>query len=110
MSAYKLIAIDIDGTLLNSKKELLEITKNDIHRAYEKGVIISIATGRAFPAAKRYIEQIGLNIPLILFNGCLIRMSDENKILYSMTIDSNVAKNVYDIVSQKSSELFFICI
>lgn len=107
MNKYKLIAIDIDGTLLNGSKKILDETKEDIIKAYNKGVIICICTGRGYPAAKRYIDELNLNIPLILYNGSRIRMSNNSVLLHNRIIDSNVSKNVYDIINKNNGTCCF---
>lgn len=107
MNQYKLIAIDIDGTLLNNSKKILDETKTDIINAYNKGVIICICTGRAYPAAKRYIDELNINIPLVLFNGSCIRMSSDQELLLNKTIDCDVAKTVFNIVNENNGTCCF---
>ena len=107
MTKYKFIAIDIDGTLLNDEKVLLEETKKDLQFACEKGVIVCICTGRGYPAAKPYIDQIGLNIPLILYNGSRVRMSHNSTILFNQVIDQKVAKALYDLINEHNGTCCF---
>ena len=52
MSRYKLIAFDMDGTLLNSKKEIDPETLEAIKRASEAGKIVALSTGRCMPELK----------------------------------------------------------
>ncbi len=49
---YKLIALDVDGTLFNSKREITEPVKAAIAAAQAKGVYVTISTGRGFESAK----------------------------------------------------------
>lgn len=107
MNKYKLIAIDIDGTLLTSKKILLEETKKDLIAAHEKGVVVCICTGRGYPAAKRYIEQINLNIPLILYNGSRVRMSGNSDIVYNQVIPKDIAKSIYNLIESYNGTCLF---
>ena len=107
MTKYKFIAIDIDGTLLNDEKVLLEETKKDLQFACEKGAIVCICTGRGYPAAKPYIDQIGLNIPLILYNGSRVRMSYDSTILFNQVIDQKVAKALYDLINEHNGTCCF---
>ena len=46
--AVKFIALDIDGTLVNEKKQLTAKTYEAIHRAAEKGIVIAIASGKPY--------------------------------------------------------------
>ena len=107
MNKYKFIAIDIDGTLLNDEKVLLDKTKKDLHLAHEKGTIVCICTGRGYPAARPYIEQIGLNIPLILYNGSRVRMSYDDTILYNQIIEQNVATDVFNLINKYNGTCCF---
>ena len=100
MSKYKLIAIDIDGTLLTTDKVLLDETKVAICEAHEKGVVVCVCTGRGYPAAKRYVDQLNLDIPLILYNGSRVRRSNDSEILYNQVIDVKTAREVYELIEQ----------
>nr|MBP7175839.1 HAD hydrolase family protein [Thermoclostridium sp.] len=42
---YRLLAVDIDGTLLNNKREITQRTKKAIHQTIDKGVIFTISSG-----------------------------------------------------------------
>lgn len=54
----KLIAIDIDGTLVNSKKEITPGVKRAIKKAQEAGKKIVICTGRPLSGAQRYLNEL----------------------------------------------------
>ena len=69
----KLLALDLDGTLLDSRGEISEINKKAIRRAEEKGVLVTIATGRRFRDALPVGLQMELNAPLITHNGALLK-------------------------------------
>lgn len=68
----RLLALDIDGTLLNSRKEISERNRAAILAAAEAGVRIALVTGRRYPAARRIADQIPGNPPLVLHNGGLV--------------------------------------
>ena len=72
----KLIAIDIDGTLINSKHEITPFTKEVIHRVRKQGIRVALCTGRPFLGAQRYVNELGLDLEeeyLITYNGALIQ-------------------------------------
>jgi Cof subfamily protein (haloacid dehalogenase superfamily) len=79
---YKLIAIDMDGTLLNSQHEISERNKVAIKSASEKGVKIVITTGRIFTSAKYYAKLLGITTPIIACNGAFISEYNKNNVLY----------------------------
>ena len=107
MKTFKLFAIDIDGTLITNNKKILAETKQDIIKAYKKGVIICICTGRAYPAAKRYIDELDLDIPLILYNGSRIIMNNGKEIVFNKTIDKEVSNGVFDIINMNDGTCCF---
>lgn len=68
----RLIVLDIDGTLLDSQHELQERTRSVLTGCQEKGVLVTIATGKNWDAVRPLAEKLGIRIPLILSNGALL--------------------------------------
>lgn len=68
----KLIAIDLDGTLLNYEKRVCDANRIAIEKAQSEGVQVIIATGRHYQDAKRLINRSGLDLPIIGSNGASI--------------------------------------
>ena len=72
---YKLIALDMDGTLLRKDKTVSERTKKAIDDAREKGVTVVLATGRPIDGVTRYLEELdmyGENDYVLSDNGGLV--------------------------------------
>lgn len=59
---YKLIAIDMDGTLLNNEGKISEKNRQAIKKATEKDVKVVLASGRGFSGLERFIDELGLNV------------------------------------------------
>ena len=59
MPMFKIVFFDLDGTLLNSKKEVLEENKKAIQNALDNGIEVCICTGRQKTAARHYQEMAG---------------------------------------------------
>ena len=72
----KLLALDLDGTLLNSRGEIPEKNIEAIQQAEAKGVLVTIATGRRFRDALPVALQLKLNAPVICHNGALLKYAD----------------------------------
>jgi len=72
----KLLALDLDGTTLNSRGEIAPETRQAIRQAEEKGVLVTIATGRRFRDALPVGLDLGLNAPLITHNGGLLKFAE----------------------------------
>lgn len=82
---YKLIAIDMDGTLLNSKNEVSERTRRAILKAGEKGTHVILATGRLLTSAIQHSNRINLRRPIISSNGAVV-VDENKKIIYEKSI------------------------
>lgn len=74
-----LIALDLDGTLLTDDKVISERTKKIVLKAKEAGHIVVIATGRPHRASIDYYHELGLDTPMVNFNGALIHHPTDSK-------------------------------
>lgn len=90
----KLIACDMDDTLLTSDKKISERTRAAINKAIELGKIFLIATGRMFVSARPYAESLGLDVPLITYNGALIKGSQSGKVFFEHKMKLETAREV----------------
>ena len=83
MKPIRMIAIDLDDTLLTDDITVTEHTVRTIGRAKQKGVEVVIATGRMYTTALPYGKMLKLgDIPMMLFSGALIQTVDTGRILY----------------------------
>ena len=69
----RLIALDLDGTLLNSQGELSRRNEQTIAEARRRGVRVALVTGRRFRDARPLALALGLDVPLIAHNGALTK-------------------------------------
>ncbi|HXD34060.1 MAG TPA: Cof-type HAD-IIB family hydrolase [Pyrinomonadaceae bacterium] len=69
----RLLALDLDGTLLNSRGELTDRNRETIAAARARGVRVAVVTGRRFRDARPIALELGLDVPLISHNGALTR-------------------------------------
>jgi len=70
--AIRLLALDIDGTVLRSDKTVSPRTRTALDAARAAGVHLVLVTGRRYPAARRVADMIGGRLDLVLHNGALI--------------------------------------
>ena len=75
----KLLALDLDGTTLNSRGEIPDANRTAIRAAEEKGVLVTIATGRRFRDAQPVGLDLALNAPLITHNGALLKYAESEE-------------------------------
>lgn len=90
--SIKLIAIDIDGTLLNSQKQVTDEVKNALKAAEAQGVKIVLCTGRPLPGVEDLLEELDLlgeNDFVITYNGSLVQKTKNKEIIssYQLTYD-----------------------
>ncbi|UFU00547.1 Cof-type HAD-IIB family hydrolase [Radiobacillus kanasensis] len=74
-----MIALDLDGTLLTDDKIISERTKKTVLKAKEEGHIVVISTGRPHRASIDYYRELGLDTPMVNFNGALIHHPNDPK-------------------------------
>ena len=96
----KLIAIDMDGTLLNEKKHIDEAQKEAIHEAVEAGIKIVLCTGRPLYGILPFYEELGLSELdsegyVILNNGCSIHKTKDWKLIDQVNFTSDDIDYLY---------------
>jgi len=71
--AIRLLALDLDGTLLNSRGRISERNRMAVDNSREKGVHVAVVTGRRFRDARPIALELGLDVPVIAHNGALTK-------------------------------------
>ncbi|UQS85353.1 Cof-type HAD-IIB family hydrolase [Apilactobacillus apisilvae] len=98
----KLIAIDLDGTALNNQSDISKRTVNTINKLIHQGNIVSIVTGRPPRLVENIYNKIGLNNPMITFNGSL---GYNPKDQWDQAYEYNIDKNIVFKLLEKSKEI-----
>jgi Cof subfamily protein (haloacid dehalogenase superfamily) len=93
MSNFKLVAIDLDGTLLNDHHELTLRNRKTIQNVLDRGVQVTLVTGRVFKSAVFYADELGLESPLVLCNGALIKNRDA-QVLYAARLAMAITRKI----------------
>ena len=102
---YKLIAIDLDGTLLNSYGEISNKNKEAIKYAIDKGVEVVLASGRDMQTMKKMSEELGINNYIIAGNGACIYDIKNDANIYESFVDKEKALKIIKIC--KDNSIFF---
>lgn len=99
---YKLVAVDIDGTLLDSKGNLSLNTIEVINEGIKKGMIFTISTGRPIQGVRPLIEklEIGMDMPLITYNGAMLIMANSGDVLFEQDLNPEDASNIINLGKQ----------
>lgn len=79
---YKMICIDIDGTLIRHDLTISDRVKEAIRKAKEKGIVVALSTGRMHKSALQYSDELGLTDPIVSSNGAYVSDRDGENIYY----------------------------
>lgn len=88
----KLVATDIDGTILKHNFEFNQEVKDCIKKLTDNGIKVVLVTGRMHKAANYIAQELELETPIVSYQGGLIK--HENKILYEKNLDPKCAKEI----------------
>lgn len=100
---YKMIAIDMDGTLLKENKELSNRVQEVIYKLKEKGIRVVLATGRPILGIMPYVEKLDLldeNDFVVTYNGALVKGIKSNKVLINKPLSLDAYKELYTVSKQ----------
>jgi Cof subfamily protein (haloacid dehalogenase superfamily) len=100
MSHVKLIATDLDGTLLDSTGKIPECNLKSIREAVAGGVAATICTGRMFTSARRFAEQLGIKLPIICYNGAMLRPLD-GETIWHLALDMEMAREILSMCARR---------
>ncbi|WP_251550417.1 sugar-phosphatase [Neobacillus muris] len=107
---YKLVAIDIDGTLMNDRKEITKEVNDAIQAARAKGVRVVICTGRPIVGVQSIVEELKLNDKddyVVTFNGALVQNTHTNEVESQITLAYEDLKELYELSLKINSPLHF---
>jgi hypothetical protein len=90
----KMVAVDIDGTLLDSQGELPLENARAIGRTVEKGITVVLVTGRRYGTARRVADLLQLDSPLITHNGALIKSPPVGERIAAWFLSPEIASEI----------------
>lgn len=103
---YKLIALDMDGTLLNENQKINDRVKKAIFAAREKGVRIILSSGRGFKGIEKYVKELKLNELVISLNGAVVTDASGYNTIFSIQMEPNVTRRIIEL--QREYDVFSI--
>ncbi|WP_042164283.1 Cof-type HAD-IIB family hydrolase [Paenibacillus gorillae] len=104
---YKLIAIDVDDTLLNDELIVTDGTRAALEQAIAQGVTVTLATGRMYASARKIADQIQLNVPIITYQGSLVKTLLDGQVLYERSVPTEITRLLYAFAKEKGLHLQF---
>ncbi len=91
---YKLLALDLDDTLLNEEYKISQNNIEALQRAAKAGVIITIATGRMFRSALPFARQLAVDVPIITYHGALIKKAVGEEVIWHRPVPLEIAEEI----------------
>ncbi|HEY0828477.1 MAG TPA: Cof-type HAD-IIB family hydrolase, partial [Bacilli bacterium] len=90
---------------LNDDRIITQATKDAITAAIQRGAIITLATGRMYASAKKVARQLELNVPLITYQGSLVKNLLDEQVLYERYVPRNAAMQIFDYAYKHGLQL-----
>lgn len=97
---YKIIALDMDGTLLDDNKTITEENKKSLMRAKEKGVKVVLSSGRPKDGLIKYLNELELvqdDEYVLSYNGCLVQEAKGGKIIHKVGLKGTDLHYMYTL-------------
>ncbi len=105
----KMVAIDLDDTLLDSRHTIPPSCIRAIQRVKAQGVYVVLATGRMFRAALPYAQQLGLDLPLITYQGALVKNSSSGDVWYERPLSIELALELIEFLEFNRMDYHIYC-
>lgn len=94
---FKLIAIDLDGTLLNDNKRIPQENVKYLDSLITKGYEVVIATGRMYSSAKELIQDLNVPLTILANNGNVARRTDDDELIFAKYLEREDSLNVISL-------------
>jgi 5-amino-6-(5-phospho-D-ribitylamino)uracil phosphatase len=102
--SYRLLALDIDGTLVNGEHELTPATRDAVRTAKTAGIEVVLATGRRYSRTLPLVEPLGIEVPLVTASGALIKHPHDHQTLFLATFGPGVLLKTLKVVHSAGYE------
>lgn len=104
---YKMICIDIDGTLIRPDHTVSQDTIKAIRRARDRGVIVALSTGRMYRSALLYSDELEIDFPIISANGAYVKDKASGEVLYEKNLSKKDMKFIVNILDRYGVKINF---
>ena len=102
---YKLIALDVDGTIRTIERSPSERTRRAIDAVRDAGAAVTLATGRIFRSAADAAAELGIVTPIVTFQGAVVAQPGSGDVLWSRTLTPEMANAALDALSDWPTEV-----
>jgi len=104
---YKLLVVDIDGTLINKEGNVSSENCEALALVKDSGMHVSLCTGRSVQSSLQYIDQLSLDNQHIFFDGALVSCADLAEPVYMQTVNSEMVKQMVEYAHTRDIDLDF---
>ncbi|MFK4998233.1 HAD family hydrolase [Bacillus sp. N9] len=104
MMIYKMLVMNIDDTLISTNGRIHKLTREAVEFALNKGVIITLATSRNFPAAKRIAKTLKIDSHIVAHQGGFIAKALK-KPIYVNRIPDQITKELVSLLESFSCQI-----
>jgi HAD superfamily hydrolase (TIGR01484 family) len=99
---YRLLAVDVDGTLMNSRNELPAANRDALHRAHEAGLFVCLCTGRSFTETRPVIAGLGVALDAaVCAFGAIVAAARTGRTLHRSPIPRRTAMRILEFFAQR---------
>ena len=113
---FRLIALDVDGTIRDRERQISSRTRSAIEQVREKGAYVTLATGRTFLSALNASTDLGLTCPIITFQGAHVAMPNGDLLWHTpltsqMTataLDALAGRDEFEVMAYYGNDIFVV--
>ena len=102
---YKLIALDLDGTLLREDLTISHRALEALERAKRRGIALTLASGRGYPSMRRWVQELGIVTPVIGYQGAVIVDPETDQRVYQRTFSRSLVGELRDFARENDLSL-----
>ncbi|MBN1489925.1 MAG: HAD family hydrolase [Phycisphaerae bacterium] len=107
--AYRFLAIDVDGTLLDTSDRLPSANRDALHRAHEAGLFVCLCTGRCYAETRPVMDRIGLDLDAaVCVFGAIVNDARTGKTLHRWPIPQRTARRLIEFFSARGHSVFVL--
>jgi Cof subfamily protein (haloacid dehalogenase superfamily) len=99
MAAFRLVATDLDGTLLDAAGRLSPRTRAVVRTLHDAGIVLALATSRRLTGAAPVAAELGVSGPLILYDGAQVRDYPSGAIVSEDALGAGIAQDVCELLA-----------
>ncbi|PKM81078.1 MAG: hypothetical protein CVU89_11080 [Firmicutes bacterium HGW-Firmicutes-14] len=103
---FKLIAADLDGTLLDDQYRVMPELLETVNRARARGVELAVATGRLYPSALPFVSDLEIVLPVIASNGAVVRKPGNGELICQWTMKRELAIEALKLTENGTAQRF----